>query len=163
VVPTTKLKQFGQGVVPKSAIRSVGLRKGRVEQQMTPNDDGIEFDMTSTIVVVDDNPLITQLLSETLTEEGYTVRVFGDGRSALAAITAHPPDLVLLDLQLPLMSGEDVLIHIRRQLGADLPIVIMTASMQRQAWVPQGATAFLAKPFDLNKLLTCVAQYVAPE
>jgi CheY-like chemotaxis protein len=119
--------------------------------------------MTSTIVVVDDNPLITQLLSEALTDEGYIVRVFGDGHSALAAITAQPPDLVLLDLQLPLMSGEEVLIHVRRQLGTDLPIVIMTASMQRQAWVPHGATAFLAKPFDLNSLLSCIAQYVAPE
>jgi DNA-binding response OmpR family regulator len=116
--------------------------------------------MTGTIVVVEDNPLIAQFLSEALDDEGYIVHIFGDGRSALAAIMAHPPDLVLLDLGLPLMAGEEVLIHIRRQLGAALPIIIMTASMQRLALTPEGATAFLAKPFGLHELLACVAQYV---
>jgi two-component system KDP operon response regulator KdpE len=126
------------------------------------DDDSIEVHMTGTIVVVEDNPLIAQFLSEALTDEGYAVRMFDDGRSALAAIIAQPPDLVLLDLGLPLMSGEEVLIHLRRQLGAELPIIIMTASLQRLALTPEGATAFLAKPFGLHELIACVAQYVRP-
>ncbi len=115
--------------------------------------------MTITIVVVEDNPLIAQLLSESLGDEGYVVRIFGDGRSALAAITAQPPDLVLLDLGLPFMSGEEVLVHLRQQLGTNLPIVIMTASTH-SAWflALEGATAFLAKPFGLQELIVCVAQ-----
>lgn len=126
------------------------------------DNDSIKMPMTSTIVIVDDNALITQLLSEALSDEGYAVRVFGDGRSALEAILAQPPALVLLDLGLPLMSGEEVLIRLRRQLGGDLPIVIMTASLERQAWILHGATAFLAKPFDLHALFACIAQYVVP-
>jgi DNA-binding response OmpR family regulator len=118
--------------------------------------------MTTTIAIAEDNPLIAELLSETLSNEGYAVRVFGDGRSALAAIIAQPPALVLLDLDLPSMSGEEVLNHIRRQLGTDLPVVIMTAGMQRYAWVSHDATAFLAKPFDLQELMACIAQYAAP-
>jgi DNA-binding response OmpR family regulator len=72
------------------------------------------------IAIAEDNPLIAQLLNEALSDEGYLVRIFGDGRSALAAIIAQPPDLLLLDLGLPFISGEEVLIHVRRQLGADL-------------------------------------------
>ncbi len=69
--------------------------------------------------------------------------------------------MVPLDLELPAMTGEEVLTHVRRQLGAALPIVIMTASTARRDWAAQGATAFLAKPFDMGELLTCVTRYAA--
>jgi DNA-binding response OmpR family regulator len=112
-----------------------------------------------TIAIVEDDLLIAQFLSEVLSDEGYAVRLYPDGRSGLTAIIANPPTLVLLDLNLPAMTGEDVLIHIRQQLGPALPIMIMTAGAQRRNWVAQGATAFLAKPFDTDELLTCVARY----
>jgi len=113
----------------------------------------------ATIAVVEDNPLIAHFVSEALSEEGYVVRVFSDGRSALAGITTDPPDLVLLYLGLPLIPGEEILSHIRRQSGPDLPVIVMTASMQ-QARNLHGATAFLEKPFDLFELLACVAQSI---
>jgi len=90
------------------------------------------MDTPITIAIVEDDPLIAQFLSEVLGDEGYTVRAFPDGRSGLAAIIAQPPTVVLLDLNLPSMRGEDVLVGIRQHLGAALPIVIMTASTQRQ-------------------------------
>jgi DNA-binding response OmpR family regulator len=111
------------------------------------------------IAIVEDDPLIAQFLSEVLSDEGHTVRAYRDGRSGLDAIIAQPPALVLLDLNLPSMAGEEVLVRIRHQLGAALPIVIMTASIHRRNWAAQGATAFLAKPFDMGELLTCVAHY----
>jgi len=114
-----------------------------------------------TITIVEDNPLAAEFLSEVLSEAGYAVRVYGDGRSAVAAIIEQPPAMVLLDLELPAMPGEEVLTHVRRQLGAKLPIVIMTASTRRWDWATQGATAFLAKPFDMAELLRCVARYAA--
>lgn len=114
-----------------------------------------------TIAIVEDDRLIAQFLSEVLSDEGYMVRAYHDGRSGLAAIIAQPPALVLLDLNLPSMRGEDVLVGIRQHLGAALPIVIMTASTQRQNWVALGATAFLAKPFDMDEFLMCVARYAA--
>lgn len=117
--------------------------------------------MISTIAIVEDNPLIAQFLSEVLSDEGYAARVYGDGRSAVAGVVGQPPALVLLDLELPAMVGEEVLIHIRQQLGAALPIVIMTASIQHRDWAALGATAFLTKPFDMHELLTCVASYTA--
>jgi DNA-binding response OmpR family regulator len=128
---------------------------------MTSDDQRRAMPMTSSIAIVEDDPLITRFLSEVLGDEGYAVRVYSDGRSAVAAIITQPPAMVLLDLELPAMTGEEVLTYVRRQLGAALPIVIMTASTARRDWVAQGATAFLAKPFDMGELLTCVARYAA--
>jgi len=114
-----------------------------------------------TIAIVEDDPLIAQFLSEVLSDEGYTVRAYPDGRSGLAAIIAQPPALVLLDLNLPSISGEDVLVGIRQHLGSALPIVIMTASIHRRNWAGQGATAFLAKPFTIEHLLAIIARAIA--
>jgi DNA-binding response OmpR family regulator len=90
------------------------------------------------ITIVEDDPLIAQFLSEVLSDEGYAVRGYSDGRSAVTTILAQPPALVLLDMGLPVMAGEEVLSYVRRQLGADLPIVIMTASTARRDWAAQG-------------------------
>jgi DNA-binding response OmpR family regulator len=114
----------------------------------------------TTIAIVEDNLLIAQILSEVLSDEAYAVRIYTDGRSAVAAILAQPPALVLLDLELPAMAGEEVLSRLRGQLGAALPIIIMTANTQRQDWTALGATSFLAKPFEMHDLLACVARYV---
>jgi CheY-like chemotaxis protein len=121
------------------------------------------MDRTITIAIVEDNPLVVEFLSAVLSDAGYAVCVYSDGRSALTAIIAQPPALVLLDLELPVMSGEEVLAHVRQQLGTALPIVIMTASTRRWDWAAQGATAFLTKPFDVPELLTCVARYATGE
>jgi DNA-binding response OmpR family regulator len=114
-----------------------------------------------TIAIVEDDRFISEFLSEVLSDAGYLVRAYPDGGSGLAAIIAQPPALVLLDLNLPSMSGEDVLVGIRQQLGAALPIVIMTASIHRRNWAVQGATAFLAKPFTIEHMLAIIARAIA--
>ncbi len=121
------------------------------------------MDKIITIAIVEDNPLVEEFLSAVLSDVGYAVRVYNDGRSVLAAIIAQPPAVVLLDLELPVMSGEEVLAHVRRLLGTALPIVIMTASTRQWDWAAQGATAFLTKPFDGSELLKCVARYATGE
>src|SRR4051812_42502384 len=100
-----------------------------------------------TIAIVEDDRFISEFLTEVLSDAGYLVRAYPDGGSGLAAIIAQPPALVLLDLNLPSMAGEDVLVRIRQYLGVGLPIVIMTAGTQQRNWTAQGATAFLGKPF----------------
>jgi DNA-binding response OmpR family regulator len=117
--------------------------------------------MSHTIVIAEDNPLIASFISEALSDEGFIVQHYSDGRAALDAVIAHPPALLLLDLNLPIMHGEQVLASIRNQLGMGLPIIIMTASRPQVASRLSSANGFLAKPFGLNDLLACVAQYVA--
>jgi CheY-like chemotaxis protein len=108
------------------------------------------------ILVVDDERAITDFVSEALGEEGHSVRVCHDGASALAAIHAHLPDLLLLDIGMPVMSGDQVLRELRAQNFSQLPVIVATAGTNAEQFLAQGATAILRKPFTLNDLLELV-------
>ena len=119
---------------------------------------------TGTILVIDDDPAIAALIAEVLTDEGYTMQLAYDASSALAAIAAQAPDLVLADLLLPGMSGLELLRMVRARGHADLPIILVTAAADRAAsLITQGATACLLKPFDIDELLGYVERYVSPQ
>jgi two-component system OmpR family response regulator len=117
---------------------------------------------TGRVLLVDDDPFIAELLDDFLTEEGYTVGVARNGEAALATIRADPPDLVLLDLLLPRMSGEQVLAELAR-LPVRVPIVLLTASRPLSSWQPPlVADGTLEKPFELDELLA-VAERFCPK
>ena len=102
------------------------------------------------ILVVDDDTVFSLLASETLRQSGYTVRVAGTGREALALLAAEQPDLVLLDVELPDANGFDLCGSVRASAGgADIPIVMVTGhndteTIERAFMV--GATDFILKP-----------------
>jgi len=111
-----------------------------------------------TILVVDDEPGIREVLASSLEFEGYSVRTAPDGRAALAAVEAGRPDLVILDV---LMPGLDGLTACRRLRSADptLPVLMLTArdlTGDRVAGLDAGADDYLAKPFELDELLARV-------
>ena len=110
-----------------------------------------------TILVVDDEHLITDFVSDLLTDEGYTVRVAHDGASALLAIRADPPHLVMLEVAMPVMTGEEVLRELRANDFPDLPIIVATAGMHPERFLSQGATDVLSQPFDVTQLLALVS------
>ena len=112
------------------------------------------------ILVAEDDAAIADVLVEVLTDEGYTVQTVASGTDALAALQAEPPDLALIDLSLPGISGWKVLSAVRAQ-QIDVPVVIMTAStLAIDELAPTGARAYLFKPFELDELLACVAQHI---
>jgi DNA-binding response OmpR family regulator len=111
------------------------------------------------ILVVDDDPLIADLIRETLGDEGYTVQVVYTGEAALAAMRADPPALVLLDFRLPGMNGLAVVQAARAQGMETIPIVLMTADQPMQVRRQIGAVdGYLFKPFDMGELIDCVAR-----
>jgi CheY-like chemotaxis protein len=112
------------------------------------------------ILVVDDDVHIAEFLCDVLVEEGYTVRVAHDGASALLAIKQRCPALVMLDVAMPVMVGDELLRYLRSHGYADLPVIMMTASLQPERYLACGATRVLPKPFDVEVLLECVARYV---
>jgi CheY-like chemotaxis protein len=85
------------------------------------------------ILVVDDDPAIATLIAEALTDEGYTVRLAHNGPGALSIIAAQVPDLVLIDLLMPGMSGLELLHAVRTRGHGDLPVILMTAATDRAA------------------------------
>lgn len=104
-----------------------------------------------TIAIIDDDPSIGDMLTEILTQEGYGVLRAYSGTEALYLLTQHRPDLVLLDLMLPGLSGEEVLSHTR-----NIPVIVLSAKVDVQDKVNLllgGATDYMTKPFDLQELL----------
>ncbi len=111
--------------------------------------------MAKKIFVVDDDVPIGNLLEELLTGEGYAVRRAYSGTEALLLLERERPDLVLLDLMLPGLSGEELLPEIR-----DVPVIVLSAKADVRDKVELllgGAADYVTKPFDSKELLARVA------
>jgi DNA-binding response OmpR family regulator len=110
-----------------------------------------------TILIADDEPNIVISLEYLLQRDGYRVVVTRDGQEALDAIAASPPDLVLLDVMLPRVSGFDVCQTVRENPAlAGMPIVMLTAKgreVEVSKGMALGANAYITKPFSTQELL----------
>lgn len=116
------------------------------------------------VLVVDDDQEIRRLLQKLLVPAGYTVEEVDSGSSALERVRSDPPDLVLLDLQLPDLSGHKVLEEIRLDPATRLlPVVMLTGYATREEKIRatrEGVTDFLAKPFSAEELLPRVRSLI---
>ena len=109
--------------------------------------------MARTILVVEDETTLRETLAEALEAEGFQVVQAGDGRAALARFRADRPDLVILDLMLPELSGIEVCRIIRAESG--VPIVMLTAKdseLDKVVGLELGADDYVTKPFSLREL-----------
>src|SRR5512142_1444887 len=109
--------------------------------------------MARTILVVEDEPTLRETLAEALEAEGFEVRAAGDGQAAVAQFREHRPDLLLLDLMLPGMSGMDVCRIVRAE--SNVPIVMLTArdsAVDKVVGLELGADDYVTKPFSLREL-----------
>ena len=109
------------------------------------------------ILVVDDTPLNVKMLVDILTYKGFVVVTATGGKEALAQVEAEQPDLVLLDVMMPDMSGYDVCRAIRANpVTSLLPVVMLTAldaTRERAKGLDAGADDFLTKPINCTVLL----------
>ena len=108
-----------------------------------------------TIAIIDDDIHIGDMLTEVLAREGYSVQRAYSGTEALYLLSQNKPDLVLLDLMLPGLSGEEVLPHSR-----DIPVIVLSAKVDVQDKVNLllgGAADYMTKPFDTSELLARIA------
>jgi len=109
------------------------------------------------VLVVDDEPDITGLVSYHLAKAGYRVMTVADGREALQLARDQRPDLVVLDLMLPVVSGYDVLAELRqREETRDVGVILLTARKEeadRIKGLSLGADDYLAKPFSPQELV----------
>ncbi len=106
------------------------------------------------VLVVEDDLMIGESLSEALQDEAYTVDWVKDGRQAILTLRAQPYDIILLDLGLPEIDGMGVLTAIR-DAKIDTPVLILTARDQlkdRIAGLDSGADDYLVKPFELGEV-----------
>jgi DNA-binding response OmpR family regulator len=118
----------------------------------------------STILIADDEPLLTELLEFRLAARGYRTVVAHDGREALARFEEEKPDAIVLDAMMPVMDGHQVL----RQLRADpetagVPVIMLTARRQERDIVGAlelGANDYLVKPFIPDELIARLSRLI---
>ena len=110
------------------------------------------------ILIVDDEPEMVRGLEDNLRFEGYQTLSAGNGKDGLALALKEAPDLILLDVMMPQMSGWDLL-RALRQKGLDLPVIMLTArgeEVDRVLGLELGADDYVTKPFSLRELLARV-------
>ena len=116
----------------------------------------------ATILVVDDNPINLKLVSDLLAFEGYRVLKAEDGEQAAASVEAEPPDLILLDVDLPGIDGLTLTRRLKSDVRTgDIIIVALTAfamKADRQRAMAAGCDAYVTKPIDTRGLPGQVAQ-----
>ena len=116
-----------------------------------------------TVLVVDDDPGVLEVLELALQAEGYRVLMARNGREGLEQARIVPPHLMVVDLMMPIMDGWQFVRECRlsNQLG-ETPVIILSAAHNVEQVVKDlGVQAVLAKPFDLDRLLALVASHAA--
>ena len=114
--------------------------------------------MQRTVLVVDDDPHIRDLLTFALQKAGLATREAADGETALADIAAHAPDLVVLDINMPRMDGIEVCRRIRAR--GDLPVLFLSSrddEIDRVLGIELGADDYVVKPFSPREVVARVA------
>ena len=113
------------------------------------------------VLLIEDAEDIVELVISLFDDEGYTYAVATDGEAGVAAAHAYSPDLILLDLSLPKLSGWDVIQRLRDD-GLRTPVVALTAHAMRgdrERALALGCDDYLSKPFEIDELLAVLARY----
>jgi DNA-binding response OmpR family regulator len=136
-----------------------GLRSAP-QQTYTRTDDSpatSQTGVTGAILVVDDDPEIRDVVRWLLEDEGWTVETASDGRDALEQATRERPALIVLDMGLPILSGEEVAQRLQHVYDSPPPIIVVSADGRAGEKAARiGAASYLHKPFDVDELARIV-------
>ena len=118
------------------------------------------------VLLIEDEPNIIEAISFILSRDGWRVDTHSNGQTALDAVAARKPDLIILDVMLPGMSGYDILKGLRAAPQTqELPVLMLTARGQtkdREMAANLGASRFMTKPFSNAEVLEAVRALVRP-
>ncbi len=115
--------------------------------------------MKKTILIVDDDPVITKYLNALFTDNGYNTCVAKDGKHAFEVFNLEKPDLITLDLEMPEEWGPRFFRKISKTKGFNIPVVVISGLPGQQYSLPRAAASF-SKPFDENKLVTKIKELI---
>lgn len=150
-----------------SSLKRASERAGKEDEPTTLRPEDVVRELATPrsehVLVVDDDPAIVAALVEILKDEGYSVRSASDGVEALDKIlrTSVPPDLVLLDMGLPYLSGAGVLAALDTTRLSGLPVLFITAAAPHTCPPSVRRDQIYTKPINLDDLLTAVKRLIA--
>ena len=114
-----------------------------------------------TVLVIDDDNGVAQLIATVLEDQGYHVETAANGCEGFELVKRGMPDLILLDVQMPVMDGCEFANQFHATYDSDTPIVLVTANSNARALAKQmGAADYVRKPFDVSTLLNAVSQHI---
>jgi two-component system, OmpR family, phosphate regulon response regulator PhoB len=122
--------------------------------------------VSARILIVEDHPTMREAMRLVLEGEGFDIDEASDGAQALSAVHQEPPDLVLLDMSIPGVSGPDVLAAVKRDPAtSEVRVIVVTATGEegRVAAMAGGADHYFTKPFSPIALLQAVEEVLGPE
>lgn len=123
--------------------------------------------MSKTVLIVEDNDLNMKLFHDLLDANGYKTLQTKDGMEALAMVRQHRPDLILMDIQLPEVSGLEVIKWIKEDDNLrSIPVVAVTAFAMKgdeEKMREGGCDAYIAKPISVGKFIETVKQFLEPK
>jgi two-component system chemotaxis response regulator CheY len=112
------------------------------------------------VLVVDDDESISEFVTWVLSDEGHEVSAASNGEVALHLLEGYHPDVILLDMRMPVMDGWKFAEMYRSGRNSPAPIVVLTAAQDAAQRADEiGADAYLGKPFDLEELLSVVKRF----
>lgn len=115
------------------------------------------------ILIVDDDRDLLAPVEQALTARGYRVAIAHDGKEALQRLTEVEPQMIVLDMRMPVMDGWEFARVFRERYGRSIPIAVATAAEDSKLRAAEiGANAALAKPFDLARLYEIVSDIAGP-
>src|SRR5204862_3777855 len=121
---------------------------------------GLAATMAKKILIMDDDPTIADLLTESLAEEGYDTYMTTQSLRFYDAVREHQPDLILLDLMMPYLDGRDELKLMAMGVDHKIPVIVVTAFLpagnEEREFREAGVVHIVYKPFDLEKLIELV-------
>ena len=121
--------------------------------------------MPTTVMIVDDDPRLSAALQFKLEQTGYQVCAVSNGQDLLVQLELQKPDLILLDLMMPDMSGLEVLEYLRLDTAlSSIPVLVLTAwgdTAMESRCLELGAAGFMSKPFSLRELAKRVEEHLA--
>ena len=116
---------------------------------------------TPTVLVVDDDPYLAEMVTFALAEQGFTVLTAGDGQEALSCVARQMPALILLDMKMPVMDGWTFAREFHSRYDQQAPILIFTAAADaKQRAQEVGAAGYVGKPFDVVDLVARIRRHV---
>jgi DNA-binding response OmpR family regulator len=128
-----------------------------MDREKLPGEERKMTEVASKVLVVEDEPALVDTLEYSLRRQGYAVFTAGDGRSAIEVAQRERPDLVILDIMLPVLDGFDVCRILRQEMNT--PILMLTArteEVDKVVGLEMGADDYMTKPFSMRELMARV-------
>ena len=148
----------------KSACRFTPIISDQGSHPLYTHHGDPQRSATKQILIVEDNPLNLKLFHDVLEAHGYATIMTGEGRAAVALARRHWPDLVLMDLQLPDISGLDAVAELKRDKRTQtIPVVAVTGFAligDEQKALRGGCDGYVSKPIALRSFLDVVARFI---